>query len=202
MGTNVPIESGSYSTNTTSTSSVSAFNTFDRKDVGIMLNVKPQINQGGTVTLQVYQEDSSVQSGTADQAGGYSIDKRSLQTTILADDGQIVVLGGLIGDNYTNGNSRVPWLSKIPVLGVLFRHETKSRQKTNLLIFLRPVIVRDAAMLQSITADRYGYMQARSNAYKSDNWIEKDGTTPALPQLDGTAGDVIDLTKIRRSATP
>jgi general secretion pathway protein D len=202
VGTNVPIESGSYSTNTTSSSSVSAFNTYDRKDVGVMLNVKPQINQGGTVTLQVYQEDSSVQSGTADQAGGYSIDKRSLQTSILADDGQIVVLGGLIADNYTNGNSRVPWVSKIPVLGALFRHETKSRQKTNLLIFLRPVIVRDASMLQAIASDRYGYMQAHSSTYKSENWIEKDDTVPALPQLDGTPGEVIDLTKARHAATP
>ncbi|MDR5752465.1 secretin N-terminal domain-containing protein [Caballeronia sp. LZ024] len=202
VGTNVPIESGSYSTNASSTSSVSAFNTFERKDVGVMLNVKPQINQGGTVTLSVYQEDSSVQTGTADQSGGYSIDKRSLQTTILADDGQIVVLGGLIGDNYTNGNTRVPWVSKIPVLGALFRHETKSRKKTNLLIFLRPVIVRDASTLQSIAADRYDNMQMRSDAYKTDNWLEKDDTLPALPRLDGqnqsAPGDVVDLTRIHR----
>lgn len=204
VGTNVPIESGSYSTNTTSSSSVSAFNTYDRKDVGVMLNVKPQINQGGTITLQVYQEDSSVESGTADQAGGYSIDKRSLQTSILADDGQIVVLGGLISDNYTDGNSRIPWVSKIPVVGALFRHETKSRKKTNLLIFLRPVIVRDASMLQAIAADRYGYMRARSATYRSDNWLEKDDTVPALPSLQsserGSDGALIDLTHARQTA--
>ncbi|WP_159839546.1 secretin N-terminal domain-containing protein [Burkholderia sp. 8Y] len=204
VGTNVPIESGSYSTNTTTSSSVSAFNTYDRKDVGVMLNVKPQINQGGTITLQVYQEDSSVETGTADQAGGYSIDKRSLQTSILADDGQIVVLGGLISDNYTDGNSRIPWVSKIPVLGALFRHETKSRKKTNLLIFLRPVIVRDASMLQAIAADRYGYMQSRSATYKSDNWLERDDTVPVLPPLQenvqGAASSVIDLTRARQAA--
>lgn len=204
VGTNVPIESGSYSTNTTSSSSVSAFNTYDRKDVGVMLNVKPQINQGGTITLQVYQEDSSVQNGTADQAGGYSIDKRSLQSTILADDGQIVVLGGLISDNYTNGNSRIPWVSRIPVLGALFRHETKSRTKTNLLIFLRPVIVRDASMLRAIAVDRYGTMQAKTATYKSDNWLEKDDTVPVLPSLDGKGRDdstnLIDLTHVRQSA--
>ncbi|MDR5733925.1 secretin N-terminal domain-containing protein [Caballeronia sp. LZ025] len=200
VGTNVPIESGSYSTNTTGSSSVSAFNTYDRKDVGVMLNVKPQINQGGTITLQVYQEDSSVQNGTADQAGGYSIDKRSLQTTILADDGQIVVLGGLISDNYTNGNSRIPWVSKIPVLGALFRHETKSRAKTNLLIFLRPVIVRDASTLRAIAADRYASMQAKTATYKSDNWLEKDDATPLLPSLDGDVRDgssnLIDLSHV------
>jgi type II secretory pathway component GspD/PulD (secretin) len=95
VGTYVPTKSGSYSASTTSSSSVSALNTYDRKDVGVMLNVKPEINQGGTVTLQIYQEDSNVQSGTPDQAEGYNINKRSLQTSILADDGQIVVLGGL-----------------------------------------------------------------------------------------------------------
>lgn len=198
VGTNVPIESGSYSTNTTSSSSVSAFNTYDRKDVGVMLNVKPQINEGGTITLQVYQEDSSVQSGTADQGGGFSIDKRSLQTTILADDGQIVVLGGLIGDNYTNGNTRVPWVSKIPVLGALFRHETKSRQKTNLLIFLRPVILRDQSTLQAVSGDRYDYISTQSRVSRSDNWVEKDRAEPLLPRFDnfgpGEPGNTIDLT--------
>jgi len=203
VGTNVPIESGSYSTNTTSSSSVSAFNTYDRKDVGIMLNVKPQINQGGTISLQLYQEDSSVESGTANQSGGYTIDKRSLQTTVLADDGQIIVLGGLISDSYTNGNSRVPWISKIPIVGSLFRNESKSRSKTNLLIFLRPVIVRDASALKSITADRYSYIQGKSDSYKTDNWTEKEETVPVPPPLNGAQerGDanVFDLTHMEQN---
>lgn len=198
VGTNIPIESGTYSTSTTSSSSVSAFNTYDRKDVGIMLNVKPQINQGGTIKLQIYQEDSSVENGTADQGGGYSIDKRSLQSTILADDGQIVVLGGLISDAYTNGNSRVPWISRVPLLGSLFRNETKSRVKTNLLIFIRPVIIKDAAALKAISLNRYGYMQDKSINYRTDNWTEKDDTVPIPPPVrkdqTGNENNLFDLT--------
>lgn len=206
VGTNVPIESGTYSTNNTSSSSVSAFNTYDRKDVGIMLNVKPQINQGGTINLQLYQEDSSVESATADQSGGYTIDKRSLQTTILADDGQIVVLGGLISDAYTNGNSRVPWISKIPVLGSLFRDETKSRVKTNLLIFLRPVIVRDASTLRAIAMDRYSYIEGKSIDYKTDNWTEKESTVPIPPPLNEDQrydkSNVFDLRNMEHKLNP
>ncbi|MBB3260714.1 general secretion pathway protein D [Paraburkholderia bannensis] len=200
VGSNVPIESGSYSTSSSSSSAANAFNTYSRTDVGIILNVKPQINEGGTITMQVYSEDSSVESDTSTQSGGFTIDKRSLQTTILADDGQIIALGGLISDSYTNGNTRTPWISKIPVIGALFRHETKSRQKKDLLVFLRPVIVKDGAMLQAIASDRYGYMQARSKTYKSDNWLMKDDTVPALPSTDGKSGEIVDLTHVRQAA--
>ncbi len=200
VGSNVPIESGSYSTSSSSSSAANAFNTYSRTDVGVILNVKPQINEGGTITMQVYSEDSSVESDTSTQSGGFTIDKRSLQTTILADDGQIIALGGLISDSYTNGNTRMPWISKIPVIGALFRHETKSRQKKDLLVFLRPVIVKDGAMLQAIASDRYGYMQARSKAYKSDNWLMKDDTVPALPSTDGKSGEIVDLTHVRQAA--
>lgn len=198
VGTNIPIETGTYSTASTSSSSASAFNTYDRQDVGIMLDVKPQINQGGTIKLQLYQEDSSVISGSADNNGGSSINKRSLQSTILADDGQIVVLGGLISDAYDNANSRLPWISKVPLLGYLFRNETKSRVKTNLLVFLRPVIIKDASTLKAISSDRYGYIRGKSLNYKSDNWTEKDNTLPVPPpesgnQQDGEA-NVLDLT--------
>lgn len=208
VGTNIPIETGTYSTATTSSSSASAFNTYDRQDVGIMLDVKPQINQGGTIRLQLYQEDSSVISGTSSDNGGSSITKRSLQSTILADDGQIVVLGGLIGDFYANGNSRLPWISKVPLLGYFFRNETKSRSKTNLLVFLRPVIVKDAATLKNISSERYDYIQGKSLNYKSENWTEKDGTVPVPPQSGSqpdnadNAGNVFDLTHIEHTVNP
>lgn len=200
VGTNIPIETGTYSTASTTSTSASAFNTYDREDVGIMLDVKPQINQGGTIKLQLYQEDSSVISGSADNAGGSSIDKRSLQSTILADDGQIVVLGGLISDSYTNTNSRLPWVSRIPLLGYLFRNETKSRVKTNLLVFLRPVIVKDASTLKTISSDRYGFIRGKSLNYQSENWTEKDRTVPVPPPDNGNpqdgAANVFDLTHI------
>ncbi|MDR6422613.1 general secretion pathway protein D [Paraburkholderia phenoliruptrix] len=198
VGTNVPIESGSYSTGTTSTSSVNAFNTYDRKDVGVLLNVRPQINQGGTIKLQIYQEDSSVENSTANQAGGYTIDKRYLQTTVLADNGQIVVLGGLISDNYTNGNSRIPWLSKIPVLGALFTSETKSRKKTNLLIFLRPVIIKDEQALRDISSSRYGYVRKSMSDYQTENRFEQDNHVPVPSPYDVPQQDnLIDTTRAR-----
>jgi general secretion pathway protein D len=204
VGTNIPIETGTYSTSTTSSSSASAFNTYDRQDVGVMLDVKPQINQGGTIKLQLYQEDSSVISGTANNAGGSSINKRALQSTILADDGQIVVLGGLIGDSYTNGNSSLPWISKVPLLGYFFRNETKSREKTNLLIFLRPVIVKDASTLKSISSNRYGYIREKSLNYKTENWTQKDETQPVPPpdsgDQPGSGENVFDLTHIEHKA--
>jgi general secretion pathway protein D len=120
-----------------------------------------------------------------------------LQSTILADDGQIVVLGGLIEDSYSNGNSRVPWISKVPLLGSLFRNETKSRVKTNLLVFIRPVIIKDASALRAISLDRYGYMQDKSINYRTDNWTEKDDTVPLPPPVrkdqTGNERDLFDL---------
>ncbi len=128
------------------------------------------------------------------------IDKRSLQSTILADDGQIVVLGGLISDSYTNGNSRMPWISKVPLLGSLFRNETKNRVKTNLLIFIRPVIIKDASALKTISLDRYGYMQDKSINYRTDNWTEKDDAVPVPPPVrkdqTGNENDLFDLRRM------
>jgi general secretion pathway protein D len=203
VGTNVPIETGTYSTNTTSSSSANAFNTYDRQDVGVLLNVRPQINQGGTITLQIYQEDSSVDSSTANQAGGYTIAKRSLQTTVLANDGQIIVLGGLISDNYTNGNSRLPWVSRIPVLGSLFSYETKSRNKTNLLIFLRPVVIKDEQTLRDISSSRYSYLRNSMSNYSTENRIERDRSVPVPPPFDSPRETIlIDATHAQPSRLP
>ncbi|WP_338860459.1 type II secretion system secretin GspD [Mycetohabitans rhizoxinica] len=182
VGQNVPVVTGSYATPTANTTtSVSAFNTFDRQDVGITLHIKPQISEGGVLKLQIYQEDSAVQQGTQSNPGGVSITKRSIQSTVLADDGEIIVLGGLIQDNYANGNSKVPWLGNIPVLGSLFRSESKTRTKSNLMVFLRPVIVRDQSTSSQLALDRYEYLRAEQAAYQSDNRIVKDRETPLLP---------------------
>ncbi|MCG1053510.1 type II secretion system secretin GspD [Mycetohabitans sp. B5] len=182
VGQNVPVVTGSYATPTANTTtSVSAFNTFDRQDVGITLHIKPQISEGGVLKLQIYQEDSAVQQGTESNPGGVSITKRSIQSTVLADDGEIIVLGGLIQDNYMNGNSKVPWLGNIPVIGSLFRSEQKARTKSNLMVFLRPVIVRDQSTSSQLALDRYEYLRAEQAAYQSDNRIIKDRETPLLP---------------------
>lgn len=182
VGANVPVQTGSYSTAAVSTTGVSAFNTFDRKDVGIVLHVRPQITKGGVIKLQIYSEDSSVDSTSINNPGGVTIIKRSVQSTVLSDDGEIVVLGGLIQDNYADGNNKVPWLGDLPLIGSLFRAENKSRTKTNVMVFLRPVILRDGQTTASVSNQRYDTLQHQMDGSKSDNRIERDHDVPALPQ--------------------
>jgi len=182
VGQNVPVVTGSYATPTANTgTSVSAFNTFDRRDVGVTLHVKPQITQDGILKLQLYQEDSSVDTTTTNNPGGVTINTRSIQSTILADDGEIVVLGGLMQDQYNTSNSKIPLLGDIPWIGQLFRSEQKTRTKTNLMVFLRPVIVRDQATSSQISNDRYDNLRQQQYNSISDNRIEKDHDVPVLP---------------------
>ena len=179
VGQNLPFVTGSYAQTGTSTS-VTPFQTYDREDVGITLHVRPQITEGGTVKLQIYTESSSVQSGTASNTSGPTVNKRSIQSTVLADDGSIVVLGGLIQDQYTNDNSKVPWLGSLPLIGALFRTEDKDRTKTDLMVFLRPVIVRDSDTENSISNNRYDYMRNETDNYQSDNRTIRDEQFPAV----------------------
>jgi general secretion pathway protein D len=182
VGQNVPVVTGSYATPTANTAtSVTAFNTFDRRDVGVTLHVKPQITEGGILKLQLYQEDSTVDATTTNNPGGVTINTRSIQSTILADDGEIVVIGGLMQDQYTGGNSKIPLLGDIPFIGSLFRSENKTRTKTNLMVFLRPVIVRDQATATQITNTRYDYLRQQQYGSTSDNRIIKDQDVPVMP---------------------
>src|SRR5205085_6695983 len=119
------------------------FTTVERKDVGITLRVKPQINDNGTVRLTIYQEASAVQAGTENALNGPTTNKRQIESNVLVDDGAVVVLGGLLQDQYSGNQQKVPGLGDVPALGNLFRTEIRSRKKTNLMVFLRPVIVRD-----------------------------------------------------------
>ncbi|MBR8476590.1 type II secretion system secretin GspD [Burkholderia cenocepacia] len=204
VGQNVPIATGSYSNLTSGTTS-NAFNTYDRRDVGLTLHVKPQITDGGILKLQLYTEDSAVVSGTTSAQTGPTFTKRSIQSTILADNGEIIVLGGLMQDNYAVSNSKVPLLGDIPWIGQLFRSESKQRQKTNLMVFLRPVIISDRSTAQEVTANRYDYIQGVTGAYKSDNNVIRDKDDPVVPPMPigpsqgGTpAGNLFDLDKMRR----
>jgi general secretion pathway protein D len=182
VGQNVPVVTGSYATPTANAAtSVTAFNTFDRRDVGVTLHVKPQITDGGVLKMQIYQEDSSVDTTTINNPGGVTINTRSVQSTILADDGEIVVLGGLMQDQYNNNNSKIPLLGDIPFIGSLFRSEGKTRTKTNLMVFLRPVIVRDQATASQITNTRYDYLRQEQYGSTTDNRIIKDQNVPVMP---------------------
>ncbi|NML32168.1 type II secretion system secretin GspD [Paraburkholderia antibiotica] len=185
VGTNVPIQTGSYSNLTSSTTS-SAFNTYDRVDIGLTLHVKPQITDGGILKLQLYTEDSAIVNGTNNATtnpAGPEFTKRSIQSTVLCDNGEIIVLGGLMQDNYQVSNSKVPLLGDIPWIGQLFRSEQKTRNKTNLMVFLRPVILSDHDTTQAVTANRYDYIQGVQGAYRSDNRVMRDRDDPVVPPM-------------------
>jgi general secretion pathway protein D len=158
VGQNVPFITGTYTP--TAGSASNPFQTIERKDIGLTLKVTPQVSEAGAVKLKIFQEVSSV---TRDKALVQSADiitnKRSLESTVLVDDGQIVVLGGLIQDDQQGSMDKVPLLGDIPWLGALFKYETRSRKRTNLMVFLRPVVLKDDRAAASLTADRYEYIR-------------------------------------------
>ncbi|MFA6971753.1 MAG: type II secretion system secretin GspD [Gallionella sp.] len=183
IGQNVPFITGSYA-QTGGTATASPFQTIERKDVGLTLRIKPQVSQGGTVKLQVYQEVSSVQTQTINNAAGVITNKRSLESTVLVDEGQIIVLGGLIQDSVSNGEDKVPILGDIPGLGNLFRHETRRRTKTNLMVFIRPYVLRDAQAHQGLTQDRYEYLRGeQTQGQFPSRFMLPDMQAPTLPPL-------------------
>jgi general secretion pathway protein D len=155
IGQNVPFITGQYALSGGATTPT-PFQTIERQDVGLKLRIKPQISEGGTVRLQIYQEVSSI-NDKANPAGVIT-NKRAVASTVLVDDGQIVVIGGLIQDAVSDGVDRVPVLGSIPLLGGLFRSRTRSHSKTNLMIFLRPTLVRDSQRADVFTGQRYDYI--------------------------------------------
>jgi general secretion pathway protein D len=162
IGQNVPFVTGQYTNANTGTGgTVNPFQTIERKDVGLTLRVKPQIAENGTVKLQVFQEVSNVVESSINSAGGLITNKRSIESNILVEDGGIVVLGGLLEDRYSGSQEKVPGVGDVPVLGNLFKSEKRTRAKTNLMIFLRPVVVRDAAQTEGLSLDRYELMRTR-----------------------------------------
>ncbi|HKX41520.1 MAG TPA: type II secretion system secretin GspD, partial [Burkholderiaceae bacterium] len=184
VGQNVPFITGSFTS--TGTSTTNPFQTIERKDVGTTLRIKPQIGENGTVRMTIYQESSSVASTTAvgtDNAGP-TTNKRSIESTIVVDDGQIIVLGGLIEDNYTSTRSKVPLLGDIPYLGALFRSENRTRKRTNLMVFLRPVVMRDQASSNKVSLDRYDYIRGQQlDNQPPQSTILRINESPVLPQV-------------------
>ena len=183
VGQTIPFVTGSYVTGGGGTSN-NPFQTVQREEVGLKLNVRPQISEGGTVKLDIYQEVSSVDTRTSVTAGTVT-NKRAIDTSILLDDGQIMVLGGLLQDGYSQSNDAVPWLSDIPGLGALFRNERRSVSKTNLMVFLRPYIIRDSGAGRSITLNRYEFMRrAQGGMQPEHSWAMPDVQAPQLPSVE------------------
>jgi general secretion pathway protein D len=184
VGQNVPFITGSYTP--AAGSATTPFQTIERKDIGITLRVTPQVSEAGGVKLKIFQEVSSV---TRDKALVQSADiitnKRSLESTVLVDDGQIVVLGGLIQDDQQMALDKVPLLGDIPWIGALFKYETRSRKRTNLMVFLRPVVLKDDKAAASITADRYEFIRNQQKDMKLPwNVLLPESQATPMPPLE------------------
>ena len=190
VGQNVPFVTGSFTN--TGTATTSPFQTIERKDVGTTLKIKPQIGENGTVRMTIYQESSSigdVATGTAN--AGPTTNKRSIESTVVVDDGQIIVLGGLIEDNYTTNRSKVPLLGDIPYVGALFRNESRTRKRSNLMVFLRPTVMRDQSASNRISLDRYDFMRSNQlDSQPTQNAILGVNESPVLPPLRPNEVDV------------
>ena len=179
VGQNVPFVTGSFTTS--GNSSTNPFQTIERQDIGINLNVIPHIGDNGTVRLEVSQEVSSVVPGSIGNSSGLITNKSLINTTILADDQQTIALGGLMRDNSTSNQQKVPGLGNIPLVGRLFRSDSDNKQKSNLIIFLQPTILRDGGAVASVTERKFNQMRVLQLV------IDKNGTIKQLP-LSGTVG--------------
>jgi len=184
IGQNVPFITGLY-TNTGSVSgTVNPFQTIERKDVGLTLRVRPQISENGTVKLLISQEVSSVDATSINSPSGPTTNKRSFDSTVLVEDGGIVVLGGLLQDQYAENEDKVPLLGSLPVFGNLFKNQTRSRKKTNLMVFIRPVVVRDATATDSLSTDRYDLMRGQQKmAQPSRSLLLPINEGPVMPDF-------------------
>ena len=184
VGQNVPILSGSFSTGAGQPGN--AITTYVRQDVGVMLKVRPQINEGNTIKLKVRQEVSSVDEAAKDnvQSGGVTLNKREIETSILVDDGKILVLGGLIQDDVQVTVDKVPFLGDLPLLGFLFQNNHTKIVKKNLMVFLRPVIMRDPEKASLFTNDRYNDLRNnQEQSGKKGIFLMPNEHAPILPEL-------------------
>ena len=163
VGQNVPFVTGSFTTAATvatpTAGAVNPFQTIERKDVGLTLRIKPQISEGSTVRLEIYQEVSDIAPTVLTGASDLITNKRSIETKVVVDDGSTIVLGGLIQNTLNETVQGVPLLSEIPFLGALFRFKSQEKKRTNLMIFLRPVIIRAPEDAYRVTVDRYEYLR-------------------------------------------
>jgi general secretion pathway protein D len=184
IGQNVPFVTGQFTNTGTTGSSVNPFQTIERRDVGLTLRVKPQINENGTVRLTIYQEASSVQPGTEKDANGPTTNKRTIESNVLVDDGSVVVLGGLLEDRYGGSQDKVPGIGDVPVLGNLFKSESRRRTKSNLMVFLRPVVIRDTSQSDALSIDRYDLMRTKQqNAQPIPSTVVPVNGAPIMPEV-------------------
>jgi general secretion pathway protein D len=183
VGENVPFVTGQFTNTGTAVSN--PFQTIERKDVGITLRIRPQIGESGSIRMVIYQEQSSVKATTAagTSNAGPSTTKRSIESTIVVDDGQIIVLGGLIEDRFVENESKVPLLGDLPGVGGLFRSTTREKRRSNLMVFLRPVVMRDADSTSRLSLDRYDLMRGEQRDRQPRPSALMPGDAPVLPPV-------------------
>jgi len=188
VGQNIPITTGSFTLTGSGSGVTNPFQTFSRQDIGVALRVRPQVAEGGAVKMGIYQEVSSIRDQT--NPNGIILNKRALESQVVIDDGQILVLGGLIADDVNSTVQQVPFLGSIPGIGALFRYNTRQREKVNLMVFLRPFVIRDSQTANEITGNRYEYIREVQGGQRlPQRFMMPDMPTPQLPPR-GTAGPI------------
>ncbi|MFV2057530.1 MAG: type II secretion system secretin GspD [Thiohalomonadales bacterium] len=187
VGEEVSIPTGSFSSTGGGNNATNPFTTFERKPVGISLKVKPQINEGDAIQLEIEQKVDSLSSGVGSAGtGGVVTAERRIKTNVIVDNGSILVLGGLVKDDILESHSKVPLLGDIPLIGFLFRFESVQKIKTNLMVFLRPTILRDSRQSIMVTKSKYNLMESAQSTYVRNVvqlWLE--GDAPTLPEFEG-----------------
>jgi general secretion pathway protein D len=184
IGQNVPFVTGQYAS-TSGSVGINPFTTVERKDVGLTLRVRPTINENGTVKMTIFQETSTVDGNTINNPNGPTTNKRSIESSVLVEDGGLVMLGGLLSDDYGNTVEKVPVAGDIPVLGNLFKNEIRTRNKSNLMMFLRPAVMRDGASTEAFAYDRYDEirgMQQRTQPSTDNIMLRGVDAAPVLPE--------------------
>ncbi|MDQ7015997.1 MAG: type II secretion system secretin GspD [Gammaproteobacteria bacterium] len=196
VGENVPFVTGQYSSAAGATAgTANPFQTIERQDIGLTLKVKPQINEGNTIKMEINQEVSNVKSSSQSSAD-ITTTKRSIKTTVMVEDGQTIVLGGLISDTLRDTNEKVPLLGDIPLLGRLFQYRKTATVKQNLMVFIHPTILRDAATENHHTSRKYTFLRAQQLQAREEGDSLMSDAVPLLPELDFT------LSPKRSAVTP
>jgi general secretion pathway protein D len=184
VGEEVSIPSGSFTSTGTTAQPTNPFTTFDRVPVGINLKVKPQISEGDAIRLEIDQSVDAIKSGSAGSQDVVT-SQRKINTSVMVDNGKILVLGGLVQDNLVENHQKVPFLGDIPILGLLFRSSSVKKIKTNLMVFLRPLIMRDADDGLTITNSKYNYIRGLQEQVREGGvYLLTDETSPLLPDFD------------------
>lgn len=184
VGRNLPFVTGQYTSTGSGSGVENPFQTIERRDVGLTLEVRPQISEGGSIKLEIYQEASSVVP-TVDVSLGPVTNTRSIKSTVLVDDGAIIALGGLVEDSFSSGEEKVPFLGDLPYAGALFRYDSRKRTKTNLVVFLRPVIMREQDSYTDLTQSRYDYVIGQQREITDQvRLMRNEPPPPTLPAFD------------------